>query len=156
MRLVRLGMLLVLALSAAPATATTTYEETISCPIGGEQFKVTSISSYTTFGQRPDGMPYGTLIFPVPLHECPGNRLLLYRDFTPDELKQLEPLIASQAWRDLVALERTYYRASWLERRLRPDRDDWIWLLLRATWQADGDPTLKARYQTEFAEARSR
>lgn len=153
MRHVGLATFLALAMSADGALATTYSEETIRCPVGGESFEVTSVSSYTTLGQRPDGKPYGTLPLPEPLHECPGNKLVIYRVFTPDEVKQLEPLIASESYRDMVASETSYYRAAWLDRQLKPHDNSWAWILLRATWQADHRPALKTRYQTEFVAA---
>ncbi|KSB89490.1 hypothetical protein AS593_15910 [Caulobacter vibrioides] len=136
---------------AGAAQAGTPYPIKMKCAVGGESFTHTGTASYSTWGQRPDGKPYGSWEFPMPLPVCPGNGLVMYRDFTKPELKQLPALLASEAYKAL-ADDASYYRAAWLERSLKGEADP-LWLVLQASWQVDDDPIRKARYQREFAQA---
>ncbi len=123
----------------------------MQCAVGGESFTHVGTASYSTWGRRPDGKPYGSWEFPMPLPVCPGNGLVMYRDFSKSEIKQLETLVASDDYKRLVRADTSYYRAAWLEAALKGEGDP-LWLLLQASWQADRQPELKARYQREFAE----
>lgn len=123
------------------------------CAVGGERFTYTTTGSYTTFGARPDGKPYGSWHFPLALPVCPGNGLVMYKDFSKAELKQLPALLASPEFQALRARETPYYRASWLARALDPADQDANWLLLSASWEADQNPAQHARYQAEFVRA---
>ena len=146
------GALAIWAAFATPAQAGTPYEEQMTCPVGGETFTYIATGSFSTFGSRPDGKPYGSWTFPMPLPECPTNKLVMYRDFLPEEIAQLTQLAQSA---DYVALhgETPYYRAQWLATRMDAGKADYpLWILLRATWEADDDLPRKARYQAEFVE----
>lgn len=145
------GLAAALAAGEAQAGFPVTVKE--KCAVGGERFTYVTTGSYSTFGARPDGKPYGSWEFPLALPECPGNGLVMYREFTADEKTRLKPLLASDDYRALRRGETPYYRAAWLERALVPGSADAPWLLLQASWQADGDPARKARYQREFVEA---
>ena len=83
----------------AAAPAATPVIETMTCPIGGGSFSFTTATGYTTSGERPDGKPYGSWNFPLALPECPDNGLILYKDYTAEEIAKLEPIIASEAYR---------------------------------------------------------
>jgi hypothetical protein len=135
-----------------PAWAGTPYPVKMTCPVGGEKFTHTDTMSSSTWGARPDGKPYGSWIFPNPIPECPGNRLVVFKDFSKDEIKALTPLLETPAYRALWA-DTTYYRLAWLARELGVKDVDAGWVLLQASWQADGDPARKARYQREFVAA---
>ena len=87
MKHIVLSVAVVLA-SAGSALAATPYQADAVCPVGGEKFKYTSTGSWSTWGERPDGKPYGSWIFPSPLPECPGNKLVMYREFSPVEIEQ--------------------------------------------------------------------
>ncbi|MBO9709612.1 MAG: hypothetical protein J7521_15515 [Caulobacter sp.] len=144
---------LALALGAAGgAFAGTPYPVKMTCPVGGEKFTFTATMSYSTWGTRPDGKPYGSWEFPAPIPECPGNRLVMFTEFSKAQVKALEPILVSSEYKAL-ADDTSYYRALWLARALKmPDiPEDSI--LLQASWQADGDPVRKARYQREFVAA---
>jgi hypothetical protein len=137
--------------AAAPAVAGMPIPTPVTCPIGGERFTHIDTASYSTFGTRPDGKPYGSWIFPMPLPVCPGNLLPIWREFSADELKRLEGLLASADWR-AVADETPYWRAHWLARRLDPANAEWRFLLLQAGWEADEEPERRARYLRELIE----
>lgn len=145
-----LGLAL-LAAGAAQAGSPAPVKKT--CPVGGETFTHVETLSYSSWGERPDGKPYGSWDFPLPLPVCPGNGLVMFKDFSGAEKQRLEPLLASAEYRAMVARETPYYRAAWLARGLRADDPKAAWLLLQASWEADGRAALKARYQREFAQA---
>ncbi len=151
MRHIRLWAVLCTIGLAPPLNAGIPFEENLVCPIGGEEFVYVSTASHTTYGERPDGKPYGSWIFPMPMPECPTNKLVLYRNFEAAEIATLTELIESADYRSLHG-ETTYYRASWLSARLDPEPGlAPVVLLLQASWQADEQPAVKSRYQREFA-----
>jgi hypothetical protein len=142
-------------LAAAPlsgASAGMPVTEKMTCPIGGAAFDFTTTASYSTFGTRPDGKPYGSWTFPLALPECPDNGLVLYKKYTPEEIAKLEPLIASDAYKALRTGDTSYYRAYWLMKAMGLGPEDYLWALLQASWQADDKPDLKKRYLTELIE----
>lgn len=65
----------------------------MTCPVGGERFSAWRSGSYSTYGSRPDGKPFSYMTFPFPLPECPSNKLIVFDDFKPDEVKALATLI---------------------------------------------------------------
>lgn len=149
------GVAVALALTAlaAPAHAGFPVESEETCPVGGETFTFTTTGSYTIFGQRPDGRPYGSWYFPLAMPECPSNGLVVYREFKPEEIAPLTALVASPEYQAL-GQETPYFRAAWLAARMDPDDPvSAAFLLLSATWEVDGAPAIKARYQRAFAEA---
>lgn len=140
---------LLLAGLGGTANAGTPYPVKMKCPVGGESFTFISTHSMSTWGRRPDGKPYASWEFPNPVPECPGNRLVMFKEFSKDEIKALKPLLASEAYRALGD-ETTYYRIGWLAKALNVPDYDYPWLMLQASWQADGDEPRKARYQREY------
>lgn len=151
LRLGGLAMASCAASFACPAVAGTPYEIEMICPVGGEEFTHTATASLSTWGSRPDGKPFGSWIFPMPLAECPTNGLVVYREFEDADLQALTALVLSNEYRALQS-EAPYYRAQWLYDRLDDGTTSPPWLLMRAAWQVDEQPERKARYQREFAE----
>jgi hypothetical protein len=147
--LVLCGIPAAISLLTAPASAGTPYQEDVTCPIGGEKFEHTFTGSYSTFGARPDGKPYGSWIFPMPIPVCPSNKLPIYDEFTKEQLTQLEPLVASAEFK-AVGKETPYYRAAWLMERTGKPAADVARMIVRASWEADGNLPLKRRYQEEY------
>ncbi|MDB5693125.1 MAG: hypothetical protein JWO81_2188 [Alphaproteobacteria bacterium] len=152
-RLPLLAPLAFLALSPAAQAATPTVKRAMTCPIGGEAFDYQQPVSSAALGMRPDGKPYGTSAAPAPLPECPGNGLVLYKDYTADETKTLAPLVASDDYQALRRTDTQYYRAYWLMRQMGVGPEDYLWALLQAAWEAEGKPELRARYFGELAAA---
>lgn len=132
--------------AAAPAS------QTMTCPIGGGSFTFTTGESPIVIGTRPDGKPYGNSAFPAPLPECPANGLVLYKQYTPEEVAKLEQIVASDAYQALRTSDTSYYRAYRLMKEMGLGPEDYLWVLLQASWQADGKPELKTRYLTELVE----
>lgn len=138
---------------AAPASAGKPVTETMTCPIGGGSFSFTTSASYSTYGERPDGKPYGSWTFPLALPECPANGLVLYKQYTPEEVAKLQPLVASEAYQALRKEDTPYYRAYWLMKAMGLGPERYLWALLQASWEAQDRPELRKRYLTELAEA---
>ncbi|HEX5183024.1 MAG TPA: hypothetical protein VFW19_07710 [Allosphingosinicella sp.] len=130
--------------------ATPTVAKKMICPIGGEAFVYHQPVSSAALGMRPDGKPYGTAAAPAPLPECPGNGLVFYKDYTDDEVRTLEPVVASEDYQALRKTDTQYYRAYWLMRQMGVGPEDYLWALLQASWQAEGKPELRARYLSEL------
>lgn len=151
MRSLLLALFAALLLAPSAFGATPTVRKTMTCPIGGETFTYQQPVSSAALGSRPDGKPYGISAAPAPLPECPGNGLIFYKDYTDDEVKILEPLVASEDYQALRKTDTQYYRAYWLMRQMGVGPEDYLWALLQASWQVDGKPELRARYLSELA-----
>lgn len=146
-----LGAAAVLGLGAVAAEAGFPVSERMTCPIGGGRFTFTTTASYSTWGARPDGKPFGSWEFPLALPVCPDNGLVVYDEFDEEALRRLRPLVASPEYRALGQRgETSYYRASWLMERMGAPAPSWLWMLVQASWQADQDPALRRRYLEEL------
>ena len=140
-------------LAPASALAGTPVTEKMTCPIGGKAFEFETTASYSTWGTRADGKPFGSWTFPLAIPECPDNGLVLYKDYTPEEVAKLEPLVASEAYQALRREDTPYYRAYWLMKEMGLGPERYLWALLQASWEADDRPALRARYLAELADA---
>ncbi|WP_442679808.1 hypothetical protein ACSBM8_00955 [Sphingomonas sp. ASY06-1R] len=114
------------------------------CPVGGERFSAWRPSMYSTFGERPDGKPYSYLPFPFPLPECPGNKLIVFDDYSAAETTRLATLIATAEYKRLGTTDTTYYRAYWLADKLGRPKTESLGLLLSAIWQVTPEPAAEA------------
>lgn len=132
---------------AAPAA------RAMTCPIGGGSFQFAPVAPPVVSGERPDGRPYGAVKFPLALPECPGNGLVLYKEYDSGEVAKLEPLVASEAYQALRKEETQYYRAYWLMREMGVPAERYLWALLQASWEAEGRPELRKRYLAELVDA---
>lgn len=140
-------------LAPVAALAGTPTPVQITCPVGGKVFTFITTSSVSTWGTRPDGKPYTSWISPMPMSVCPDNGLVIYKDFSEEEIARLGPLIRNPAYLALRD-DTPRYRAAWLLRNMDKDKVfSYLWLLNQASWEADGDPERKSRYKREFAEA---
>lgn len=149
--MIRALAVLTLLLLAVPSSAGSPISVPTTCPIGGERFEYGSAASYSIFGYRADGKPFGSWEFPLELPVCPKNGLVMFDEFTPDELKLLASFIAEPGYR-AISSETSYYRAWWLMKRLVRPADATAWMLVQASWQSDDDPARKARYQALYAD----
>ncbi|MFN3808770.1 hypothetical protein [Asticcacaulis sp.] len=135
------------------ATASTFFPEEVVCVVGGEKFTHRAYMSYSTWGRRPDGKPYGSAVFPILPPECPGNGLFMYRKFSKAELTRLKGLLASADYQAQRANETPFARIAWLETALNPDSEDLPGIWLQASWEADEAPRQKETYQRAFIAA---
>lgn len=146
---------LLAAAGAAPAQASTYTEEEVVCPVGGEKFTRMALMSISTWGALPDGMPLGSGVFPVELPQCPSNGLVMYRDFTPEEVARLAPFIASEGYKALRSAGETPRYLAYRTAQFLGDKD-LHWWLLEASWEAknqDPESARARRYTAEFVEA---
>ncbi|MFT4089249.1 MAG: hypothetical protein QM645_00860 [Asticcacaulis sp.] len=133
-----------------PSSASTIGTGTFICPVGNHKFEATVYGSRFIYGQRPDGRPLETSRGYVSPPECPRNHLVLYRDFSSEELTKLGIVIKTAEYRDMVKTETPFYRAAWLEQAINPASADYVWLLLQATWYVNNDAERKERYRALF------
>ncbi|MBV9931197.1 MAG: hypothetical protein JO013_09665 [Alphaproteobacteria bacterium] len=156
------GLLLIIAWqSAAPAPSSPPPsihggDREMTCPVGGEKFTALVTDMFSSYGERPDGRRYTYWLMPLPLPECPSNKLVLFQAFTDAEAARLAPLIASPEYQALLRQEdTTYYRAQWLATRIgRPEREA-LWMLLTATWQVKPAPGPVGQGRVSAAKARA-
>lgn len=138
---------------AVPATGTTLFEQKFVCPVGGEKFKAMVIGSMTTWGQRPDGMPYGTTTI-VPLTECPRNGFIFFEEkFDSADIDRLTPLVLGTEYQSLRQTDTPHFRAWWLMSKLDRDPFRTAQTLLVASWESDADKVRKSRYQRAYIAA---
>ena len=146
----RVAATVLLSLLLVPAAhAATVFEQSFTCPVGGETFKQSMAGSGTSFGQFFDLKPYGAIAAPWPLAVCPGNGFVIFkRDYSDAEIAQLTRVVEGDAYRALVAAGDTaYYRAAVLMAAIDIPVSARADTLLKATWQADGERY--ARYAAE-------
>jgi hypothetical protein len=136
---------------AEPRPSADRPAQTMKCPIGGATFSYKPALPPAAIGYRPDGRPYADGVVPPPLPECPDNALVLYKDYSDDEIAKLTPLVESADYQALRK-EGQYYRAFWLMKQMGVDSNLYLLALLEAAWQADDRPELRARYLAEFAD----
>jgi hypothetical protein len=141
-----------LILASHAAWAGTPVVKEMKCPVGGKKFKYETTATLSRWGSRPDGKPYGSWVFPLAFPVCPDNGLVVYAEFSPDAVKILKPLVASDTYQVMRKVDTPYYLAQWLMRRFDAPPQNVLWMLLQASWEADGNPALKARYQREYVE----
>jgi len=108
--------LLGVALGLAPdVRATTSIRQITSCPVGGEVFERTVLTSefsvvYCTRLDFKDMARIGELREP---DVCPGNGFVLFADaFSPEEIATLEPWVASPEYPNELRRQSTFYRAA--------------------------------------------
>jgi len=143
---------LLTAFMPASAISSTPTPVQKTCPVGGKFFTYIATNSLSTWGKRPDGKPYTSWIAPMPMAVCPDNGLVIYKDFSKEEIALLEKLIRTPEYISLRS-EVPRYRAAWLLKKLDSSKIlSRLWLLNEASWESDGDAKRKARYQREFAE----
>lgn len=137
--------------TSGPAIAGFPVVTEMTCPIGGERFEFVTTPSYSVFGSRPDGKPYGSWTFPLALPECPSNGLILFRDFASDELRRLEAILMSDRFLEIRGAGHTqYYRLAWLMREMGEPPMDHLSVLVRAGWETETGTPLRARYLEEL------
>lgn len=150
MRKLILGPALAALIVPALAAEAAPVRRAMTCPIGGEKFQFSTVESIVSWGERPDGKPYGS--FPLELPECPKNGLVMYKDYDAAEVKKLEPLVASEAYQALRRHDVASYRAYWLMGEMGLAPAPRLIALQRAIWAADADSEQRARYLSLFAE----
>ncbi len=89
-------------------------EETVTCPVGGEEFTVVGTLSCSTMGRTMSFKPVSSCDFVTRLPICPSNGLPLYQEFSDQQVDRLEGLLDSEEYQEIAALSpwRRAYRIS--------------------------------------------
>lgn len=126
--------------SSHDATATTSFELTITCPIDGQPFKANIMASYFQSGMRLDFKPIGALITPYPYPVCPGNGFVMYQEtFSDAELNAIRTIVLSDEYRRLRAENTDYFMVAYMKQRLGAGQYELGSIYLRASWEAERD-----------------
>jgi len=127
------------------------YEKETECPIGGEKFKARYLGTHSTYGLHLDWEPVSYMRFPVPIPVCPSNGFVIAEEkYSKEELDRLKKVIESKSYKDLYAQKHaTYYLYAKIKELNEEKFDDYWWLYLNATWEADNCKN-KVRYK-EYA-----
>ena len=166
-----LGQALTTAAIPPPPPPTHTYPSTLpplhfgsmemTCPVGGERFTAVTTTMWSITGQRPDGKPYSEVPFPRPLPECPGNGMVVFANFTPDETAELAKWISTPVYQSMRKTESPFYRAYWLAVKIHRPQAEAVAQLMPAIWEAKekdaNDPKRPAttRYQRVLVDVAS-
>lgn len=95
---------LVFLISGNLAWAGIPTEETVVCPIGGEEFTVTGTLSCSTQGRTMSYRQISTCDFVTRLPICPSNGLPVYQEFTDAQVADLTSFMQTPAYETLATL----------------------------------------------------
>lgn len=139
-------------LASHNATASTSYETTVTCPIDGQTFTTIMLGSYFQSSMRLDFKPIGALITPYPYPVCPGNGFVMYQDrFSNEELNALRTIVLSDEYRRLRAENTDYFMVAYMKQRLGANQYDLGNTYLRASWEAERLALARVDEYREFA-----
>ena len=127
------------------------YEEETECPVGGEKFKAYYLGTHSTYGRHLDWEPVSYMRFPIPIPVCPSNGFVVTKEkYSKEELEKLKKVVESKTYKDLYSQKHaTYYLYAKIKELNGEKLDDYWWLYLNATWEADNCEN-KVRYK-EYA-----
>ena len=130
------------------------YEEETKCPIGGEKFKALYLGTYSTYGLHLDWEPVSYMRFPVPLPVCPIHGFVVTKkEYGNEELENMKKVVESKAYKEIYAQKHASYYLFAKTKELNGEKfDDYWWLYLNATWEADNCKN-KVRYKEYALEA---
>lgn len=115
------------------------YEEEIKCPLGDEKFKAFYLGTHSTYGLHLDWEPVSYMRFPVPIPVCPNHGLVVTKKtYSKEELAKLKNVVESKTYKDIYAQKHaTFYLYAKIKELNEEKFDDYWWLYLNATWEAD-------------------
>lgn len=129
--------------------------EEVTCPVGGEKFKITGTMSCSSWGDRTLSLrPISSCDFVTRLPQCPSNGLPMYRDFSEEEVIRLEQWINTDQFAEARSKSR-YYLAYVTEQHLKLEIEPFVLLelLILGVWY-DPDATLSdTAYLDEYFKA---
>jgi hypothetical protein len=137
----------------SPAKATTPSSVNITCPSGESVSLTVPGAAYSEWGKRLDGKTLTTFISPRPLAVCP-NGFVIYKnveDFDQVELDQIEKIIATEEYRDILKSKSSYLALHHLAENLGWETENKLVLLLSASWQLENDRSMYDSIQNRFA-----
>ncbi|WP_299938380.1 hypothetical protein [uncultured Pelagimonas sp.] len=82
----------------------TPIDETIVCPVGGEQLTITGTLSCSTQGRAMSFRPFTSCDFVTRLPICPTNGLPVYREFSDEQVSDLEVFLETPDFAHLKQL----------------------------------------------------
>ena len=134
------------------ATANTSYQTTVTCPIDGQPFKTIMVGSYFQSGMRLDFKPIGALVTPYPYPVCPGNGFVMYQNmFSDEELNAIRPIVLSDEYRRLRAENTDYFMIAYVKQRMGANQYDLGNTYLRASWEAEASAPARIDKYRELA-----
>jgi hypothetical protein len=141
-----------LALGGIQTAATTFLKVEFACPIGGQKFKATIVTSNTFWGRRLDLKPVAPTPSSVPglLPVCPENGFVMYkREFSDEELSKLASIVLSEGYQKARAENTSYFLVAYMHAQMGADDRVLASLYLEASWEAEPErPELVTRYRS--------
>jgi hypothetical protein len=131
----------------ARAFAMTMSDTESICPLDGLKFTQSLPMSGTAFGMMLDFRQTGAIASPWPQAECPKDGLVLYKEFTSEEVRILAAYVPSAEYQALRQRQAQYWRIAHLQKALGAPPAERAPTLLKATWEA------RPRQYEEYAEA---
>lgn len=128
-----------LTISAGALWAGTPTEETVTCPVGGEQFEITGTLSCSTQGRTMSFRPLTSCDFVTRLPICPSNGLPIYQEFSEEQITRLEKFVETADYaslRELSPWQRAYGISLFLD---QSGTGAAFGLLLNAMWYETED-----------------
>lgn len=128
-----------LAISAGASWAGIPTEETVTCPVGGEEFEITGTLSCSTQGRTMSFRPLTSCDFVTRLPVCPSNGLPIYQEFSEEQVTRLEEFVETAEYASLKELspwQRAYGVSLFLG---QSGTDAAFGLLLSAMWYETED-----------------
>ncbi len=127
------------------AHAMTMAQINTDCPICEKQFPANVPASGTSFGQRLDLRRIGPISSPWELPLCTTCGLVVFKEagkFTPEELKTIRKVMASDAYKAIPKGSQSYHRLALLFEGLGvpPNIQGFVWL--EASWQVEDNEKL--------------
>ncbi len=115
------------------------YAETMTCPLGGEEFESLALGTHSTFGITLDWEPLSYLRFPLPIPVCPSNGFVVYkRDLSAERIARIAEIVSSESYQNIYAERHaTFYLLAKLMEALGENHDNLWWYYRQATSEAD-------------------
>lgn len=124
------------------------------CPIDGTEFEYRSTPSYTVFGRRLDGCPFGSWRFPLELPRCPQCRFPASKGLVSEADQDKARALAASPEFAAVKDEADYYVLAWVLEKLGVggaigpvDR------LMNACWEVGPNDARYGRYAQDLGQA---
>jgi len=117
------------------AFALTAHDVENTCPLNGLKFTQLLPASGTSFGMMLDFRPIGPISSPWTQAECPEDGLVLYKEFTPEEVRVLAEYVPATEYQTLRK-HAQYWRIAHLQKTLGDPLEERASVLIQATWEA--------------------
>jgi uncharacterized protein (DUF2225 family) len=130
-----------------PGATNTDEEVDMECPLCHTEFRATVDLSSSRQGMRLDLKPVGPIEAPWKLPQCPGCYFIVYKhDLNDQEIDQLRNIVNSDAYKNLLADNSTYYLLAKLYEQVGMADLEIAHTYLKASWQVEKDKPKCARY----------